>query len=272
MQGYGLVVPLPLVRPDPQCGRLDVAVGPMGAGKTTLLLTRMNTYVREMELKVLYVNTVLDEKRARTKGDWYSTHNDRMRFIGRVVTLDDRGLPDVVPGEGGMLDVVSTDLLYNVKKLCLMYDVIGIDEGQLFPDLVAFCDEMVKTKHKQVAVVGVDSTASMREFGDVSKLAWPADSFVKVHAVCSMCARDSERILRGDSVLAPFTQKTDEYASDTSVVRIGGSEMYQAVCRRHHRLTAVAPAAKDDDDDDDDDDPDSDPDYGSDRRGGDSPF
>jgi hypothetical protein len=61
-----------------------------------------------MELKVLYANTVLDEKRAHTKGDWYSTYNGRMRFIGRVVTLDDDlGLRDVVPGEDGMLDVVS---------------------------------------------------------------------------------------------------------------------------------------------------------------------
>jgi hypothetical protein len=45
----------------------------------------------------------------------------------------------------------------------------------------------------------------MREFGDVSKLAWPVNSFVKVHSVCVKCACDPDLILRGDSVLAPFT-------------------------------------------------------------------
>jgi len=56
-----------------------------------------------------------------------------------------------------MTHATSTDRLTSVKKAAKNYGVIGIDEGQFFPDIVQFCEEMA-SEGKTVIVAALDGT------------------------------------------------------------------------------------------------------------------
>ncbi len=62
------------------------------------------------------------------------------------------------------------------------YDVIGVDEGQFFPDLVDFC-EMAANAGKTVVVAALDADYNRRAFGRVHELLPLAESVHKLRAV-----------------------------------------------------------------------------------------
>ena len=110
--------------------------------------------------------------------------------------------------------------------------MIGIDEGQFFPDLVEFCEAMANYG-KIVIVAALDGTFQMKPFGNVLDLIAVAESVVKLNAVCMLCHRT-----------ASFTRRL---GTETKVELIGGSDMYISTCRKcHYRDTksSVVPNKK----------------------------
>lgn len=97
------------------------------------------------------------------------------------------------------------------------YEVIGIDEGQFFADLVEFCEEMANAG-KIVIVAALDGTFQRKPFGRVIELIPMAESVVKLTAVCMMCHGS-----------ASFTRRL---GSETQVELIGGADKYISVCRK----------------------------------------
>lgn len=245
---------MPLVCPRKGRGRLDVIVGPMFAQKTTMLLSRL-TLLASLGHRVLYINHAFDK--ARADGSWYSSHNKAARYIGNFITGANDAPPS--PEDGPRVntkqqqqqlipDATMTDLLYNVADLCSAYDVIGIDEGQFFTDIVSFCRELSPTK--QLIVTGLDGNFRMEPFGHIAELLPMSDSFVKVGAVCKVCmeAGQVDGVCGSGGVggvVAPFTQKRRVLPSgidcSSGPVDIGGAEKYEAVCRVHHS-SSVPPA------------------------------
>ena len=49
------------------------------------------------------------------------------------------------------------------------YDVVGIDEGQFFPDVVEFCDGAANLG-KTVVVAALDGTFERKPFGNIVSL------------------------------------------------------------------------------------------------------
>ena len=99
---------------------------------------------------------------------------------------------------------------------------VVIDEAQFFRGcLVQFVQAAVEEHGKHVVVVGLDSDADRRPFGDVLALAAFADSIEKKTALCRRC---------GDGTPAIFTRALAE--KDVQVA-VGGADMYEPVCRRH---------------------------------------
>jgi thymidine kinase len=97
------------------------------------------------------------------------------------------------------------------------YDVIGVDEGQFFPDLVDFC-ESAANAGKVVIVSALDGTFQRKPFGTVCDLIPLCESVVKLNAVCMQCSHDGA-----------FSKRI---TNDTATEVIGGSDMYIAACRR----------------------------------------
>jgi thymidine kinase len=117
------------------------------------------------------------------------------------------------------LEAVACDRLNDAFDQALRADVIGIDEGQFFPDLKAFCEEMANSG-KIVIVAALDSDYRREEFLGVCSLIAKAEKVSKLTSVCHLCKDD-----------ASFTARLSE---ETELKVIGGMDKYRPVCRPCH--------------------------------------
>lgn len=98
--------------------------------------------------------------------------------------------------------------------------IIGIDEGQFFPDTVSFAEEMAN-RGKTVIVAALDGTFQRQGFGDILRLIPMSESVIKLTAVCMICCAE-----------AAFTKRIGQ---EKELEVIGGPEKYMAVCRVCYR-------------------------------------
>lgn len=175
---------------------IDIIFGPMYAGKSSELIRRLNIY-HEMGMKVLFLNSNQDNR----SDEAFSTHNGT---IGKL------------PFENIKIRNLSD---YDISK----YDVIGIDEAQLFAELKDTVLQWVESDNKIVIVSGLNGDSQRRPFGELNDLLSYCDSATKLTPFCIPCKRVSN-IIRA----AHFTKRT---VSDRSTVLIGGKDMYIPTCR-----------------------------------------
>jgi len=64
---------------------------------------------------------------------------------------------------------LKTSKLMEITELCSNYDVIGVDEGQFFSEIVEFC-EMMANRSKIVVVSALDGTFERKPFGNIINL------------------------------------------------------------------------------------------------------
>ena len=126
---------------------------------------------------------------------------------------------------------VSTTRLELITNNILQedYDVIGIDEGQFFPDVVSWAEKMANLG-KVVVVAALDGTFQRKPFGEILSLIPLAEEVTKLKAVCMNCFEEaafSKRITSDD---------------EGKVEVIGGADKYMAVCRAcfHHSGVKIA--------------------------------
>lgn len=110
------------------------------------------------------------------------------------------------------------------------YDCIGIDEGQFFPDLVQWVEEMANAG-KHIIVAALDGTFQRKPFGDVLDLIPMAEAVTKLTAVCMQCHQP-----------ASFSKRLGD---ETEVEVIGGAEKYISVCRSCYFRAENASASHD---------------------------
>lgn len=195
-----------------ECGHIHVVIGPMFSGKTTTMGTLVERYAHA-GLRCCIVRYVADNR--------YSD-NDVVTHRGMVV------------GNGATASVTTLTLAHLRDGDFAAYDVVGVDEGQFFDDIVSVCDELARNKYVVVAYLDADS--ERRAFGPVGELVARAEHVDKLTAVCK-CGRNA-------SFSRKFTVAGD------SIVDIGGGDKYAAVCRRCHTgaiadapVCAMAPLA-----------------------------
>ena len=178
---------------------LDLITGPMFAGKSTELLRRMRRYEHAGRRCVL----------VKWKGDTrYSDGEER----AEVVTHDMHRRV-----------ALSADTLSDCSPELSSADVVGIDEGQFFPDVVEACCSLARTK--VVIVSCLDGTFEQEPFPTIARLFSKADTITKLSAVCTNCKSD-----------APFTKRYKCTAPagpspSTQIIAVGGAEMYVPCCR-----------------------------------------
>ena len=182
---------------------LDIIIGPMFSGKTTELLRRLYTlsYVGK---KCLYLNHCLDKRETSDM----STHNPIIKKLDNKINS---------------IKINSiTDNIHILQE----YDVIGIDEGQLFTNLKEPINKLINEFDKHVIISGLNSDYKQDKFGEIIDLITICDKIDKLSPYCVDCAKD------GLVVDAIFTKRlTDE----TEVVSIGYDE-YKPVCRKCYKI------------------------------------
>lgn len=98
-------------------------------------------------------------------------------------------------------------------------DVICINEGQFFENLVQFCVGMCNIG-KEIYVSGLDGDYLKRPFGEILNLIPHCDTVTKMYALCMNCKNGTK---------ACFTKKI---TNSNSLIEIGSSDIYMPVCRK----------------------------------------
>ncbi|XP_007483002.1 thymidine kinase, cytosolic isoform X2 [Monodelphis domestica] len=114
------------------------------------------------------------------------------------------------------MEALPACLLRDVAQNALAVTVIGIDEGQFFPDIVEFSETMANAG-KTIIVAALDGTFQRKAFGNILNLVPLAESVVKLTAVCMECFRE-----------AAYTKRL---GIEKEVEVIGGADKYHSVCR-----------------------------------------
>ncbi|MBF8249014.1 MAG: Thymidine kinase [Bacteroidetes bacterium] len=120
--------------------------------------------------------------------------------------------------------LVSTvvDDASDILKLAADAQVVGVDEGQFFKqNLVEVC-ETLANKGKRVIVAGLDQDYRGKPFEPMPQLLAIAEYITKTLAICVVCGNPADR-----------TQRT---TSSSERVVVGAKDMYEARCRRCHRI------------------------------------
>ena len=175
-------------------GYLEIILGPMWSGKTSALLKiyRQYSYCKS---KICVINYEADTRYSRTM---LSTHDKEM-------------IPCI-------LGVSMEEIMKNHKDEIENSDVILINEGQFFSDIVPFTIKMVEEERKKVYICGLDGDFKRDKIGNLLDLIPMCDKMTKLHALCSMCK---------DGTLAPFTFRS---TCETEQVLIG-NDIYMPLCR-----------------------------------------
>ena len=136
----------------------QLILGPMFSGKSTELIRRLKRYqiARYNCLIVKYAKDV------RYDQESIATHDQQT------------------------LKATSVDKLNELKADFNDYDVIGVDEGQFFPDVVEFSEKMAN-HGKTVIIAALDGTFQRKGFSTILELVPLAEHIIKLNAVCMNC-------------------------------------------------------------------------------------
>jgi thymidine kinase len=182
-------------------GQIQIIMGPMFSGKTTELMRRLKRYqIANQECLVIKY-----AKDSRYDAEAELTTHDMQK-----------------------IEAVPTLILTDLRNRAANYSVIGIDEGQFFPDIVAFAETMANDG-KVVIVAALDGNFRRKFFGNFLHLIPLAESVTKLTAVCVMCNEEASFTKLKKEMESKFeTGNTNKYVEEL----IGGADKYMAVCRR----------------------------------------
>ena len=176
-------------------GNIKLIIGPMFASKSTELIAHMRR------------NIIAKKKCAIIK---YSSDT---RYTNESV---------IISHDGAKLELSKS---FSVEKLENCADqisscdieVVGIDEGQFFPDVVKYADEWANRGIK-VIISALDGDYLRNPFKNIIDLIPRCEEVVKLRAICMKCYSES----------AAFSHRIIE--SNETIV-IGGSDKYIPLCR-----------------------------------------
>ena len=170
-------------------GKIKLLIGPMFSGKSTRLVETVRKYSFKQK-KTILINFVGDTR--------YSQES-------KIVTHDQV-----------KYDSITCKLLSEKLDILEKYDVIGIDEGQFFSDLVFICEKLCYSG-KIVVVAALSGDFLMKPFPNVSELISKADKIKLMKAYCFYCQK-----------VAGFSLRT---VDSKETFLIGASEAYRPVCK-----------------------------------------
>lgn len=186
-------------RPGASHGSIELIIGPMFSEKTTEMLSR----VRRAALAGKAGYIVKHSNDVRYDAEALATHAN-VRQTSQPGSAETA--PIIVAAHAALGAVDVGDAL-----------VVGVDEGQFFPDLAACCEAWAN-RGLRVIVAALDGDFARRPFGQIPLLVPLCELVEKRRGVCMLCReRDSA-----------YTMRLVECAE---LVLVGAKEAYRSVCR-----------------------------------------
>jgi len=179
---------------DKQCGTIKIVMGCMFSGKTTSLINLSKTYTNP-----LCINHESDTRYGDISENKMYSHDLLSTKCVYVSQLKD----------------IEQTLIDNA-------DVILINEGQFFNDLVKYSCTWCETYGKDVVVYGLDGDFKREIFGEILKLIPLSNSVEKIVARCANC----------NDMSALFSHRKSKEEEQIVI----GSSNYEALCRKCYVL------------------------------------
>lgn len=176
-------------------GSINITLGCMYSGKTTDIIREYNIWF-SIGKTAICINYA-DDVRFGEDNNLYSHSKDKIKCVKsyKLKEIDD--------------------------SLIRSSDVILINEGQFFDDLIEYCLKWCEEYGKNIIVSGLDGDYLRKPFGKILELIPYCDSIKKLKAFCSLCK---------DGTYAHFSSRL---SSEKEQIIIGSSN-YVAVCRKHY--------------------------------------
>lgn len=187
-------------------GSLTVITGCMFAGKTTKLLDYVDSLVGDGFGRLMLCKPTIDDR--------YEAK--------QIITHNGCGKNAIIANDTAALWQILNNQISNHGDI----DGLVIDEVQFFDnELVGMLVSLAASGY-QVVVAGLDTDFAGRTFGIMGDLLAQADQVIKLTATCAVCgkvANKTQRLVNGKPA-----------NKDSPIVVVGGSESYEARCRKCH--------------------------------------
>jgi thymidine kinase len=144
--------------------------------------------------------------------------------------MDTRYTTEAVTSHNGLgVDAVPVQSAVEIEKLILPgTSVVAIDEVQFLGwEVTELCHKLAD-RGVRVIAAGLDMDFRGEPFGPMPVLMAQAETVEKLQAICVVCgnpASRTQRLINGQPA-----------AYDDPVILVGGSESYEARCRKCHRV------------------------------------
>ena len=144
--------------------------------------------------------------------------------------MDTRYTTEAVTSHNGLgVEAVPVQSAAEIEKLILPEtSVVAIDEVQFFGWEVTDLCQNLADRGVRVIAAGLDMDFRGEPFGPMPVLMAQAETVEKLQAICVVCgnpASRTQRLINGQPA-----------AYDDPVILVGGSESYEARCRKCHQV------------------------------------
>ena len=179
---------------DNNCGKIELILGPMFSGKSTRLIEaiRKSVYRNKKSIMIKFIGDQRYSKKSEVV-----TH-DLIKY-----------------------DSIECSNLSESFDALREYDIIGVDEGQFFPDLVEISEKLAHLK-KTVIIAALNGDFRMEPFPVIARIIPKADKIKLLKAYCFNCHKDAKFSLR--------------IVQSNETVLIGAGESYKPACRECHKF------------------------------------
>ena len=181
---------------------LELFIGPMFSGKTSKLV-EIYKQCLFCNIPVAVINHSIDKRYDDTL---MSTHDKIM-------------IPCIQTNKLGDVWITDMTKMQRIDDSCTLVnaDVILINEGQFFEDLLPTVEHMLQ-HNKKIYIGGLDGDFERKKFGQILDLIPLCDKVTKITSLCSLCK---------DGTPGIFSKRISSEKEQTVV----GSSNYIPVCR-----------------------------------------
>lgn len=177
-------------------GYLELFIGPMWSGKTSELVKKYKRF-KHCDIPILTINYIDDN---RYTPDMITTH-------------DNISIPCV---RAKSLSTISNITINKVSPIFEKANVILINEGQFFDDILEWVTCAVETHKKHVYICGLDGDFKRKPFGNFLNLIPLSDKVTKLTSCCKNCKKHE----------AIFSHRLGKQVEQTVI-----GNNYMALCR-----------------------------------------
>ncbi|MFQ5690428.1 MAG: thymidine kinase [Gemmatimonadota bacterium] len=186
-------------------GWIEVITGVMFSGKSEELMRRVRRAII-----------------ARKSVQVFKSHlDDRYGGIQRISSHDGQAVAAIPVSR-------SVEVAERVEETT---GVVAVDEVQFLDSGIVAVANALADQGRRVILAGTDMDFRGRPFGPVGDLLAVAEKIDKLHAICVVCgelATRNQRLVGGKPAIA-----------EGPTIQVGGSESYEARCRRCHRVPSA---------------------------------